>query len=305
MLGARLCARTFSGFAPLADYADAARSISNSRNCSTSHFSIQLVFRSRGYKSTLVSCKSYRGRFGDRSTNADDRDHDHNYLLAFVLVSETMRHYRMRRQGFEEEMKWQSSSELLPFSVRAKESRVDVNSLGLGFLRRFQSPTIFLKISCDGDFLLPIIVGELAVEKLIDTLGEDEYGNWDCPNQFQLVRDLVGKLGYEPGEKDILSLDARPSDAINVATRCKAPIYVNKQIVSTDAIRIVYGLGSAHGRKAIYDVSLDSATDDPDLLAEELDLVRNMNLSVEEERYHDAAMWRERLNKLRKSRDEQ
>ncbi|XP_057962866.1 bifunctional nuclease 2 isoform X3 [Malania oleifera] len=238
-----------------------------------------------------------------------------------------MRHYRMRRQGFEEEMKWQSSSELLPFSVRAKESRVDVNSLGLGFLRRFQSPTIFLKISCDGDFLLPIIVGELAVEKLIDTLGEDEYGNWDCPNQFQLVRDLVGKLGYEvrmvkitervantyfsriyfskPGEKDILSLDARPSDAINVATRCKAPIYVNKQIVSTDAIRIVYGLGSAHGRKAIYDVSLDSATDDPDLLAEELDLVRNMNLSVEEERYHDAAMWRERLNKLRKSRDEQ
>lgn len=56
-------------------------------------------------------------------------------------------------------MKWQSSGQLVPFSVRTKEPRGDVTSIGPEFLRRFQSPTIFLKISCDGDFLLPIIVG--------------------------------------------------------------------------------------------------------------------------------------------------
>lgn len=35
---------------------------------------------------------------------------------------------------------------------------------------------------------------------------------------------------------------------------------------------------------------LSSAPDGPDLLIEELDLVRNMNLAVEEERYNDAGI---------------
>lgn len=56
-------------------------------------------------------------------------------------------------------MKWQSSSQFVPFSVQKKDPRGDVTSIGPEFLRRFQSPSIFLKISCDGDFLLPIIVG--------------------------------------------------------------------------------------------------------------------------------------------------
>lgn len=76
---------------------------------------------------------------------------------------ETVLHYRMRRQGFLENIKWQSSSsssnQLGPFPFRAKNSGDDVTSIGQHFLSRFQSPTIFLKISCDGDFLLPIIVG--------------------------------------------------------------------------------------------------------------------------------------------------
>ena len=72
--------------------------------------------------------------------------------------AETIRHHRLR-QGFQEEIKWQATAQLLPFSAQAKEYIVDVSSIGQAFLRRFQSPTIFLKISCDGDFLLPIIVG--------------------------------------------------------------------------------------------------------------------------------------------------
>lgn len=35
---------------------------------------------------------------------------------------------------------------------------------------------------------------------------------------------------------------------------------------------------------------ISSAPDGPDLLLEELDLVRNMNLAVEEERYNDAGI---------------
>ncbi|KAK6924540.1 Bifunctional nuclease domain [Dillenia turbinata] len=133
-------------------------------------------------------------------------------------------------------MTWRSGA--FPFSSQPRELRTDT-SLGHDFLRRFQSPTIFPKISFDGDFLLPIIV-EFAIEKLIDTL-HDEIE--DCPNQYQFISNLVGKLGYEVnmvritqrvantyfariyfskhGDTDFFSVDARPSDAVNVAARCK------------------------------------------------------------------------------------
>lgn len=65
----------------------------------------------------------------------------------------------MRIHGFREEIKWQSSDKFLPFSAQGRDPRSESNSIGPGLLQRFQSPTIFLKISCDGDFLLPIVVG--------------------------------------------------------------------------------------------------------------------------------------------------
>lgn len=37
----------------------------------------------------------------------------------------------------------------------------------------------------------------------------------------------------------------------------QAPIYVNKQIVLADAIRIGYGMGRVRDKKSTYDVSLD------------------------------------------------
>ena len=37
----------------------------------------------------------------------------------------------------------------------------------------------------------------------------------------------------------------------------QVPIYVNKQIILTDAIRIVYGVGRARDTKSVYDVVLD------------------------------------------------
>ncbi|GKV45130.1 hypothetical protein SLEP1_g52246 [Rubroshorea leprosula] len=106
-----------------------------------------------------------------------------------------------------------------------------------------------------------------------------------------------------------------------------APIYVNKQIVLANAVRI----GRVHDRKPTYNVFLDrycpqflhivspyhvsyssltvgcifsSAADGPDLLSRELELVRNIDLAVKEERYDDAAMWRDKLMKLRNSQDD-
>lgn len=65
----------------------------------------------------------------------------------------------MQRRGFQEETKWHSSGKLRPFSVQASRRHNFFDTLGRNFVQRFQSPTIFLKISCDGDFLFPIVVG--------------------------------------------------------------------------------------------------------------------------------------------------
>ncbi|KAL4582789.1 hypothetical protein LXL04_007348 [Taraxacum kok-saghyz] len=317
MLRLQLCARTFLS-SGAGDFADHQTLFSAQLRCSSpsiSYFTPKVVYyRRRRSKSVVISCNSSRGR---RSEDYGYQDGD-DYLEASVLMTETLMHYQMRIQGYQEAIKWQPTARLSPISGQGKSLRTNIQTFGPEFLSQYRNPTIFLKISCDcdGDYLLPIIVGEYAVEKLIGSTLEDE----GFPNHFQLVRNIVGKLGYEvkmvqitervdsiyfanicfhkAGTKDI-RVDARPSDAINVAKRCKAPIYVSKQIVLTDAVKIVYGVNKLRNKKPTYDVFLDSAIEGPDVVAEELDLVTKMNLAVKDERYTDAAMWRDKLLKLR------
>ncbi|XP_030485934.2 bifunctional nuclease 2 [Cannabis sativa] len=337
--GAQLSFRTATGmgifFSDQTSNVTPSMMITSSSSSSSSSCSFQLAFRTKRCRfrynrnPILILCKSSSSSSGSRSTNnggggGGDPDRD-DYVEASLLLSETLSHHRMRRRGFKEDT-WRPSQQSslpkkFPFSVQRKEFRPDFNLISQSFLNRFQNPTLFLKISCDGDFLLPIVVGEFAIEKLVDSTWVD--GKENSPNQFQFMRNLVEKLGYEvnmvkitervvntyfarlyfskPGEKDILSVDARPSDAINVAHRCKAPIYVNKHIVVTDAIRISYGMGRVRDTKSIYDVSLDSAVEGPDFLSQELVLVKNIDLAVKEERYKDAAMWKDKLLQFRKS----
>ncbi|KAF9607742.1 hypothetical protein IFM89_000089 [Coptis chinensis] len=102
--------------------------------------------------------------------------------------SETIRHYHLRIRGFVEEIGWNNGL-LLPYSVQAKDSKTNFSSVGHEFLRRFQSPTIFLKVACEGDWLLPIIVGEFAIEKLIHALREHDDG--ECPSEFQFLKNFL------------------------------------------------------------------------------------------------------------------
>ncbi|KAL8231711.1 hypothetical protein R6Q57_001489 [Mikania cordata] len=306
MLRLQLCARfsVSSGTGGFADHQALSSNHLRRSPVSISSSAPQLKhYRRRLSKSIAISCNYSSGR---RSKDYNYED-SANYLEASVLMTETLLHYQMRIQGYQEVMKWQPTNDLFPLPSQGKVSRKNNPTIGPELLCQFRSPTIFLKISCDcdGDYLLPIIVGEYAVEKLISSSLEDE----GFPNHFQLVRNIVGELGYEvklvqitervgniymaticfhkPGSEDI-RVDARPSDAINVAKRCKAPIYVSKEIVLADAIKIVYKTGKLRDRKPTYDVYLDSAIDGPDDLAEELDLVAKMNLAVKEERYSDA-----------------
>ncbi|KAI5684028.1 hypothetical protein M9H77_05256 [Catharanthus roseus] len=334
MLGAQLNSCTVTGIGAVTDQSICCSPFSSS-HCYSSRKQVSIRFldswkrhwvgKSRvGLRSVrLISCKFSFRRFSrewDHNGGGSNReDDDEDYVEATILMSETIGHYRMLMHGSQEETKGRSPLQLGPFSVQPNDPRSQVNSVGPGFSRHFKSPAIFLHISCDGDFVLPITVEGHAVEKLIDSFHEDDRG--DCPNQFQLSRNLMDQLGYEvkmvkitervvntyfakvflhkAGEMSTMYVDARPSDAINIAKRCKAPIYVNKQIVLADATKILHGMKK---KKSVYDVTLDSAADGPDLLTEELILVRNMNLAAQEERYSDAAMWRDKLMKLRESK---
>ncbi|XP_020677699.1 bifunctional nuclease 2 isoform X2 [Dendrobium catenatum] len=298
-------------------------------------------------------CRASSGNVSREPEVGGDDDSD-QYIQALLLVPETVRHYNSWKQGFIEETKLHLSGKKYPFSSHRR--RVDnVHSVGHDFLRRFQSPTVFLKIACDGDLLLPIIVGEFAIIRLIDAISGEEHE--ECPDQFQFVKNIVGTFGYEvrnfynidwwlelmqtlccgrhcdlfyckhgqirchciyvirtkiftnglliyenvkmDADNTSICIDARPSDALNLAERFKAPIYVNKEIVVKDAIKVVYGNWRAGTTKMVYDVSLDSAPEEPDPLIEELDLVQKMNEAVLEERFEDAALWRDKLTKLK------
>lgn len=230
----------------------------------------------------------------------------------------------MWKQGFAVDAKWDLLGHRQSFSLQANGKNSNASPLGHGFLRRFQSPTIFLKIACDGDLLLPMIVGEFAVRRLIDDSTDDQQEEY--PDWFQFAKNVVRMFGYEVKmvritervgntyyariflgkytERANVSIDARPSDAIIVAKCFQAPIYVSKAIVLTDATKIVHGTSRRNGAKIVYDVSMDSAAEGPDPLAEELDLLRKMSTAVIEERYEDAAMWKDKLAKLRMPRQE-
>nr|CAD1830589.1 unnamed protein product [Ananas comosus var. bracteatus] len=285
-----------------------------------------LLRRRRRRRLLLWPCDASLGH-GDRRGGGGDPsggDEGDRFLQAFLLLPETARHYRLWKQGFKEEAEWKHSNRNHFSSPQGRDPMSQVKSLSHGFLRRFHSPTIFLKVVCDGDLLLPINVGEFAVKKLINDPVDDD--SKECPDEFQFIKNVMGTYGYEvrmvcitervmntyysrifmgqlAGGRNI-SIDARPSDAINVAKNFQAPIYVNKEIVRRDAIEIIRGRWRGDNAKTIYDVSLDSAVEGPDLLAEELDLVRKMNTAIIQERYGEAAIWRDKLNKLRTPRNE-
>ncbi|KAH7287042.1 hypothetical protein KP509_32G034400 [Ceratopteris richardii] len=203
--------------------------------------------------------------------------------------------------------------------ANGKEVEIDHISPPKGrLLYRSRNPTIFLKVLCESDILLPIIVGDMAVKMLMKALRGDEFS-------YQLMRNLVDALCYEvrmvrvtqrigdtylaciylakPGDKEMVCVDARPSDAVNLAVRCKAPIYVNKEIIFNDAVRPVYRttqatIGKARKyRSSSFAPALPQDNHDP--VAVEFNLLKNMFLAALEERYRDAARWRNRLKETR------
>lgn len=183
-------------------------------------------------------------------------------------------------------------------------------------------PAIVLKMEDGSDLLLPIIVLEMPSVLLMAAVRNVHIAR---PTVYQVVKEMIERMGYAVqlvrvtrrvheayfaqlylakvgNEKERISFDLRPSDAINIAVRCKVPIQVNRHVAYSDGMRVVEPAKTAVQHTAsdgLLFQELDRPDGQPCSESKEFDLVRNMMIAVVEERYQDAAQWRDKLLQYR------
>ncbi|GLU04484.1 hypothetical protein SLE2022_216270 [Rubroshorea leprosula] len=187
-------------------------------------------------------------------------------------------------------------------------------------------PAIVLKMEDGTGLLLPIIVLEMPSVLLMAALHNVQIAR---PTMYQVVKEMVDKMGYTVrlvrvtkrvheayfarlyltkvgDETQSVIFDLRPSDAINIAVRCKVPIQVNKYLAYSDGMRVVES-GKLPTQSLASDgpcfTELDRPSGQPCLDTKEINLVINMVQAVDQERYGDAAEWRDKLSQFRAKRN--
>ncbi|KAL3514678.1 hypothetical protein ACH5RR_027395 [Cinchona calisaya] len=187
-------------------------------------------------------------------------------------------------------------------------------------------PAIVLKMEDGTGLLLPIIVLEMPSVLLMAAVRNVQIAR---PTIYQVVQEMIDKMGYTVklvrvtkrvheayfaqlylsklgDEIENISFDLRPSDAINIAVRCKVPIQVNKYLAYSDGMRIIESAKPSFQSVAsdgLLFSELDRPSGQPCIETKEFDLVRNMLIAAVEERYRDAALWRDKLTQLRSKRN--
>lgn len=194
-------------------------------------------------------------------------------------------------------------------------------------------PAIVLRTEDESQLMLPILVQKDPSTLLMEALRNV---NTDRPTVYQAMRDMVELMGYEiklarithrenssyfarvyftktmgDGSTTLMSQSMRPSDAINLAIRAKVPVQVSKALIQSDGIRGV-GIHNAAVKPSLQRRSqkliltdADIATDSPCDWAQEMVLVRSLAAATAEERYSDAARFRDELSELRAAKRRQ
>ncbi|KAJ0750768.1 putative bifunctional nuclease domain-containing protein [Helianthus annuus] len=204
-------------------------------------------------------------------------------------------------------------------------------------------PAIVLKMEDGTGLLLPIIVLETPSVLLLAAMRNVQIAR---PTMYNVVKEMIDKMGYKvklvrvtkriheayfarlyltkawtsnyqvDDENDCVSFDLRPSDAINIAVRCKVPIQVNKFLAHNDGMKVVESAklalqSSPDGLtyKELDRINIDNVatfvrpSGQPCVETKEFNLVRNMLIAAVEERYRDAAQWRDKLTQFRSKRN--
>ncbi|KAG0626220.1 hypothetical protein M758_2G111900 [Ceratodon purpureus] len=184
-------------------------------------------------------------------------------------------------------------------------------------------PAMVLELKDGSNLLLPIIVLELPSTILLDAVRNVQIMR---PTVYQVMSKMLEVSGYraklvrvtkrvnetyfaraylvKDGDDSAapVSLDIRPSDAINLAVRCKIPIQVSKDLAVGDGVRIVSDPEKLPSTIVIngqeitnVDTPLPGDCED----AKEFIIIRNMYIAAVEERFNDAAKLRDELEQFR------
>ncbi|KAK8601295.1 hypothetical protein V6N13_058987 [Hibiscus sabdariffa] len=187
-------------------------------------------------------------------------------------------------------------------------------------------PAIVLKMEDGTGLLLPIIVLEMPSALLMAAVRNIQIAR---PTMYQVVKNMIDKMGYSVklvrvtkrvheayfaqlhltkvgDETELVTFDLRPSDAINIAVRCKVPIQVNKNLAYSDGMRVIES-GNLSIQPPASDGLLFTELDQPSgqycLDTEEFNIVCNLNKAINQERYKDAADLRDKLGEFRAQRN--
>ncbi|KAJ7966787.1 bifunctional nuclease 2-like [Quillaja saponaria] len=265
------------------------------------------------WKSNVWKCKTVHCRFnsssdGSGSTAENFNEKDEDYVNSSVVEAVEVK------------------SGVDGFIIKMRDGRhlrcVHNNPQGGHLPDYAPHPAMVLKMEDGTGLLLPIIVLEMPSVLLMAALRNVQIAR---PTMYQVLKEMIDKMGYEVklvrvtervheayfaqlyltkvgNEAECLSFDLRPSDAINLAVRCKVPIQVNKYLAYSDGMRIIES-GKLSTQPPQSDgllfTELDRPSGQPCLETKEFNLLHNMLNAVVEERYKDAAIWRDRLNQFR------
>ncbi|GER35542.1 bifunctional nuclease 1 [Striga asiatica] len=239
-----------------------------------------------GVRHNLRKCRTITNSFSNGSMAGNSNEHDSDYVDSSVIEAVEV---RSGPEGYTMKMR------------DGKYLRCAHNNPQEGHLLDYTPhPAIVLKMEDGTGLLLPIIVLEMPSVLLMAAVRNVQIAR---PTMYQVVKDMVEKMGYAvklvrvtkrlheayfaelhlaklENEAESICLDLRPSDAINIAVRCKR--------ISSDGLLFT---------------ELDRPTGQPCIQTKEFNLVRNMLIAAVEERYLDAALWRDKLTQLRSKRN--
>ncbi len=197
-------------------------------------------------------------------------------------------------------------------------SKIQVDILGLSINPNSQRAYALLLKEVDGTRRLPIVIGEPEAQAIANEL---EGVRPQRPMTHDLLRNIIEVLGASVKEVVIaelregtfyarivfeysdLEVDARPSDAIALAVRCNAPLYIEESIMDEVSLRA----------EDVQEVDDDESREDEDQetsavprereapsqpLTERQRLEQELDQAIKVEDYEAAARIRDELQRL-------
>ncbi len=183
------------------------------------------------------------------------------------------------------------------------------------FLVNMGKEFVILLRSSDDERTLPISIGQLEAQSIAITLNQVPFprplthdllksvlADLDCTLVSAIINDLADETFYAKllfkSKGKTIEADSRPSDAIALALRYAAPIYVEDKVM--EAAGVILHDESEKVEKTHPENDIEQSNSELNLSPIEL-LQKQLQKAISEERYEDAAGIRDEIDKMTNS----